>query len=120
MIKKEYKTKAFIRSFNFSNPDWRKLSSSFPYLEENGLTREEKHLLDGIKLAWMATTNKGRKKFYQQIRLTVFTFLLIVLSAFTILNFTRKNQEKIAKTVNAASIKAEDIIQSTVSAILRR
>ncbi|OGM24057.1 hypothetical protein A2715_02670 [Candidatus Woesebacteria bacterium RIFCSPHIGHO2_01_FULL_39_32] len=112
-------TKKFIRNFNFSNPNWENLPNGFPNLGKQGLTRQEGCLLDAIKLAWMTGELEGRKSLLLN---TTRVFLLV--SAIVVIGTLGlqllRSPENTFTTVNAATIKVDDVIQSTMSAILKR
>lgn len=112
-------TKIFIKKFDFTNPDWSDLPETFPNLPKTGLTRQEEHLLDAIKLAhfaneggWKASTGKaGRIGLISLIGLIVFIGLISLISS---------PEGELTRTVQAAGVQADEIIQSTMSAIMRR
>ncbi len=49
------KIKQFIREFNFERPEWRNVPEGFPVVDSSGLTKEEKHLLEAIEMAWFVS-----------------------------------------------------------------
>lgn len=59
--------KRFIRNHNFTNPDWTDLPGGFPNINEEGLSKEEAHLLDAIKLAWLVADEKRSCTIYKYI-----------------------------------------------------
>lgn len=50
--------KQFIREFNFERPDWGEMSEGFPGVDRRGLSKEEKHLLEAIEMAWLTSRPK--------------------------------------------------------------
>lgn len=122
------KVRRFIAGFNFVEPNWDNLPGGFPNLDKTGLTKEEGHLLNGIKLAWL--TSAGRSVFYRTLaRRTVLGAAIITIALLGRSIITTTNNSY-AKSVNAATVSAtiknltkvsaeglEDIIESTRSAI---
>jgi len=47
--------KQYIREFDFGRPDWGGLPEGFPNAGRQGLTKEEKHLLEAIEMAWFVS-----------------------------------------------------------------
>ena len=82
--KKLMKTKQFIHNFNFTNPNWENLPSGFPNLNEKGLNKEETHLLEAIKLAWVVTEEKQTNTIYKYILLNRMAGLRIANTTFTL------------------------------------
>ena len=119
----------FIRKFNFSKPDWELVPDNILDLRKENISRYEGHLLDAVKLAWMAS-GKGKKFLYTK---TLKTFLLAI-SVFFILSFGAnaiKNLEgNHTKSINAATISATinkikqgdgmEIVESTMSAMFNK
>jgi len=114
-----YSVKRFIANFNFPNPDWEKLPSGFPNLPINGLTKEEKYLLEGIKLAWIATAGGWKTSLKKSAR-TSFIVLICLISLISLINLALQNQSVLAQPVQAAALQINDVIESTMSAILKR
>lgn len=125
---KTLKLKTFIQEFNFPNPDWTVLPKGFPNLSKKGLTKEEGHLLDGIKLAWLAT-GTGKAGFYiKTLRLGVATFSILFIVLFGI-SAVKNLEGNHTKSVNAATISATfkkiqqgngmELIESTMSAVFK-
>ena len=111
--------RTFVREFNFPNPDWNTLPSGFPDLPKTGLSCEEGHLLEAITLAWLTTNKDGRVKLYIN---TVKSFFLIVI-IFIIGTFgiqILKGSGPSVQAVNAATLNINEVVQSTMSAILRK
>ncbi len=113
-------TKQFIKTFNFPTPDWSELPSDFPNLSKKGLTKEEGHLLDGIKLAWMSS--EGRNFVYKLTIKRTFVgtiiFILILLGGILL----AKPDKSITKSVNAKTVTTAvgEIIEATMSAVFRK
>ena len=42
--------KTFINNYDFTNPTWENLPVGFPNVSEKGLSKEETHLLEAIKM----------------------------------------------------------------------
>ena len=113
--------KKFIRDFNFPNPNWENLPVGFLDLSKEGLTKEEGHLLDAIKLAWLTTQPEGRKTLYKNtIKSGLFVFISLM-GLISLINHTfLSNEIEFSSTVQAATVKIDEVIQSTRSAILRK
>lgn len=111
--------KRFVNEFNFPNPDWSTLPKGFPNLEKDGLTKQEGHLMDGIKLAWIISGG-GRQYFYKTAAKRAAVAVAIVFVLFAGKNLITSNQTY-TKTVNATTVTAafEEIIESTRSAIFK-
>lgn len=75
----------FIRSFNFPNPSWDNLPVGFPNISEEGLSKEEAHLLDAIKLAWLVADEKRSYTIYKYILINRMAGLRIANTTFTLL-----------------------------------
>lgn len=115
-----YSLAEFVLSWDFENPKWENLPPGFPHCDKRGLTKQEGHLLDGIKLAWL--TSEGRGVFYKSLaRRTVVLAVLIfvVLLGRSVLTSTDKSvaQSVSAKTVTQA---VEDFVEATMSAVFRK
>jgi len=111
--------KEFVLNFDFENPQWDKLPPDFPNLDKSGLSTEEGHLLDGIKLAWL--TGEGRETFYKSVTrkalVGVTTVILIVLISNLLtkpVSFTKSAQ---AKTLTEA---VGEVVEATMSAVFRK
>lgn len=76
--------KQFIKDFNFSNPDWSNLPSGFPNIEIDGLTKEETHLLEAIKIAWLVSEEEQTNTIYKYILLNRMAGLRIANATFTL------------------------------------
>ncbi len=107
------KVKIFIKNFYFPNPSWEDLPVGFPNLPKVGLTHEEGLLLDAIKLAYV--NEVGRKTLIRHISLICLISLIGLLSLIFL-----SGQDKFTKPVSAATVKVDEVIQSTMSAILRK
>ena len=122
MSHKTYSVKRFIADFYFPNPDWEKLPLGFPDIPKTGLTREEGYLLDGIKLAYFATAGGWKKGLtvpkHGQALLIVLIGLISLISFISII--TQPGGNEFTRTVNAATVQMDDLVQSTMSAILKR
>ncbi len=112
--------KQFVSEFNFPDPSWENLPSGFPEVSKKGLNREQSHLLDAIILAWTATNPTGKSQLFAQVRLGFISlfFLIGFISLITLI--VMSPQEMIIKPANAAGIKIDQAIESTMSAILRK
>lgn len=111
--------RVFIRSWDFTNPSWGNLPAGFPDFDKKGLTREEGHLLDGIKLAWMA--GEGRGVFYKTVARQAVVTATIIFVLFAGRNIITRTHY-ITNTVSAKTVTQTigEIIESTASAILRK
>ena len=109
----------FVNEFDFPEPDWTTLPEGFPNLSKNGLSKEEGHLLDGIKLAWV--TSEGRSVFFKSVakRTSVVTAIVFV---FLIGKSLLTSNQTITKTVSAKTVgeKVGEIVEATRSAIFRK
>lgn len=113
-------TKQLITEFNFPNPDWNNLPSGFPRLDKAGLTRQEGHLLDGIKLAWIAS--EGRDVFYKSLaRRTVVGIVILILAILVGKNLITATDKSLTHTVSAKTVsqKVEEVIEATMSAVFK-
>lgn len=129
-------TKQFINNFYFPEPDWSSLPPNFPNLPKDGLSKEETHLLDGIKTAWFASSNGTKYLKSKAIKSVRFGTLQIIIAIiiYLALSFLASPDRKYAKSVNAATISAtlrrmtqdvgseidfEQIVESTKSAVTK-
>ncbi len=113
--------KKFIWEFNFPNPNWSNLPKGFPYIVKEGLTREEGHLLDAIVLAWSTSTKAGRKwLFFNSVKPTL-SIMILISTLIGTLNLLSADSSRLTKPVQATTYRiVDEIIQSTMSAILRK
>jgi hypothetical protein len=63
----EFSVKQFIKSYDFTSPSWDNLPSGFPNVDDDGLTREEAHLLEAIKMAWLVADERRSYTIYKYI-----------------------------------------------------
>jgi hypothetical protein len=77
--------KHFIKSYDFTNPSWDNLPSGFPNVGEDGLTKEEIHLLDAIKMAWLVADEKRSYTIYKYILINRMAGLRIANTTLTLL-----------------------------------
>lgn len=123
---------ALLRDFNFSEPDWNRLPPEFPYCDTTELSRIEKHYLSGIKLAWTATTEKGKQTFYKRVGYISMLILAVMSTGTIILNIFKSPGFAYASQISAATVSAtfrttsvnagkatNEIIESTQSAIFK-
>lgn len=135
---------AFIRDFNFANPDWSSIPPdlfthrSFSEEGPDPLTKQEKHLLGAIKLAYF-TIEVGRETLIRKAVRTGALTLVISLISFITLIALRSPTSLTSPTlirireVSAATVSAtfksagtnvnkatDEIVESTRSAIFRR
>lgn len=115
---KTYQTKRFIAEFNFPDPDWDNLPVGFPRMPEKDLTREECHLLDAIKLAYFA--EKGWKKSAARSTRIGLISLICLISLIGLIRLASHGQGSFTQPVQAATLKVNEVIESTMSAILKR
>jgi len=78
-------TKHFIKNFNFPNPSWDNLPSGFPNISEEGLSKEETHLLEAIKMAWLVADEKRSYTIYKYILINRMAGLRIANTTLTLL-----------------------------------
>lgn len=113
-------TKRFIAEFNFPEPDWSTLPTGFPDLNKDGLTNEEEHLLDGIKLAWV--TDEGRNVLYRSIaRRAVVGISILIISILLGRSLMTGTHGRVAKSVSAKTVSrsVEEFVEATMSAVFR-
>lgn len=115
MTHKTYTTRQFIAKFNFPDPDWDRLPPNFPNLPKEGLSREEDHLLDAIKLAYFVEGGWriGARK---SARIGLISLVCLI----SLIRLVSHNQAGFVEPVQAATMKVNEAIESTMSAILRR
>ena len=77
--------KHFIKSYDFTSPSWDNLPSGFPNISEEGLTKEETHLLDAIKLAWLVADEQHSNTIYKYILINRMAGLRIANTTLTLL-----------------------------------
>ncbi len=77
--------KQFIKGYNFTNPSWDNLPNGFPNVSKVGLTKEEVHLLDAIKIAWLVADEEQTNTIYKYLLLNRMAGLRIINTTFTIL-----------------------------------
>jgi hypothetical protein len=120
--------KRFIREFNFPQPDWSSLPAGFPNCDLSGLTKEEKCLLDAIKMAWLTGTKQGKRQLRNRLAKSCSLTLITLITLISLISLILSSpQSHFAKPVNAATVSAAlkqsvqinigDLIESTMSAI---
>ena len=114
------KINEFVNNFNFPNPSWENLPEGFPNLDKDGLTTQEGHLLDAIKLAWINSNEQGKKYFLQKTARNVFFVLSILVIGTLTVRVLKNPQNSYTMNVHAATEKVSEVVQSTMSAILRK
>src|SRR4030042_5407096 len=134
MNHKSINLKKFIAEFNFPNPDWNNLPYDFPNLSKTGLTREEGYLLDGIKLAWMASESQGKMHLLKNsLKISLSAIALLAILSIS-RNFVKSPEWQYARQVSAATISAtlkttgissnanelNIFLESTMSGVLKR
>lgn len=115
-----YELRKYINTFNFPEPDWSNLPAGFPSLDKTGLTKEESHLLDGIRLAWI--TSEGQGVFYKTLAkktVVIVVLIFVVLFGRSVLTGTDKS---VTRTVSAKTMKERvgDFVEATMSAVFRK
>jgi len=108
--------KKFVREFNFPDPNWDSLPPNFPNIPMDDLSVEEKHLFEAIKLAWFANEG-GKILFFRKLKVILLVFISFIGLIGLIFSWS---QEMITKPVQAATTQIDNVIQSTMSAILRK
>jgi len=125
MTYRTYKT--YINKFNFPNPNWESIPNGIFNLNKKLLSKEESHLLDAIKLAWLTGTEKGRTILYKNIARLTATFAVIIFVTILGRYIIKEYGKSIINSVNAATqsatfrqgqISIDGIIESTMSAIM--
>ena len=104
--------RAFIREFNFAEPSWENTPEEFPNCDTSGLSVSDRYLFDAIKIAYFVNEGGWKKS-------AVRTGLICLIGLIGLISLISSNAEPLARTVSAASVKADEVIQSTVSAILK-
>lgn len=117
MIYTTYQIKKFVNEFNFPDPDWDNLPIGFPRVPEENLTREECHLLDAIKLAYFA--EKGWKQSATRSARIGLICLIGLISLMGLIRLASHGQGSFTQPVQAATLKVNEAIESTMSAILK-
>lgn len=84
MNHKSNQIKEFIKGYNFSNPSWDNLPTGFPNISKAGLTKEEAHLLEAIKLAWLVADEKRSYTIYKYLLINRMAGLRIANTTLTI------------------------------------
>jgi hypothetical protein len=51
--------KKYVREFDFENPEWGNKPEMFKVVSRNELNKEEMHLLEAIKMAWLVSHPKS-------------------------------------------------------------
>jgi hypothetical protein len=109
-----------INSWDFSNPDWNKLPTDFPNCDTSGLiTKQEGHLFDGIKLAWLASEGRNyliKRTVRHTAIVTAIIFVLLTGKNIITQNSTNTNTVS-AKTVSQT---VGDFVEATMSAVFRK
>src|SRR3989338_155573 len=106
-----FKLKTFINGFNFPSPSWENLPEGFPNLDKDGLTVQEGHLLDAIRLAYFANEGGWKVSLKRNSKIGLIG-LICLIGLVGLISLISPN-----KSVNAATGQIESIIQSTMSAI---
>ena len=113
------KISQFIAKFNFPEPRWDNLPVGFPNLSKEGLTIQEGHLLDAIKLAWINSNNLGRKYYLQKtVQNALLVISILVIGTLTI-RVLKNLKNSYTMNVYAAREIVSGVVQSTMSAVLR-
>ena len=126
--------KGFVNDFNFPDPVWKNLPPNFPNVSKESLSREEKHLLDGITLAWQATQSQGRSYLLRKSISYGFTALALILGLAFSNNIAKSPEWRYVREVSAATISAtlkttglpsdadelNTLLESTMSGVLKR
>ncbi len=114
------KVKRFIAGFDFPEPDWGNLPDGFPNLDKKGLSKEEGHLLDGIKLAWV--TSEGRETLYKTTAKRAFVGMVIVILILLGGNLLANPENSITKSVSAKTVSESvgDFVEATMSAVFKK
>lgn len=118
-VTEQQKLMHFINNFSFPNPDWNVLPADFPNISKTGLTKEEGHLLDGIKLAWLSS--KGKAYFIKitaRRTFVVATIIFVLLAGRNIITGSHTTSKTVsAKTVSQV---VGEAVQATMSAVFRK
>jgi len=112
--------KKSINSWDFSNPNWNKLPPGFPDCNLNGLTtKQERHLFDGIKLAWLASEGRNYliKGIVRQTAVITAIILIIILGK----TLTSSPDKYLTRSVSAKTVGQTfgDLVEATMSAVFR-
>ena len=111
--------RAFVNEFNFPNPDWTSLPEGFPNIDKDGLTKEEGHILDGIKLAWI--TSEGQEALYKATAKRAFLGIAIVILVLLGSSLLVRPETSITTSVSAKTVSQsfEEFVEATMSAVFR-
>ena len=117
---KPLKVKHFIARFDFPNPDWSTTPSGFPYMDKTGLTKQEGHLLDGIKLAWVVSDG-GREHLYKSVARKALLGVTAIVLIFLTINLLTK-PVSLTKNVEAKTVRQAvgAVVEATMSAVFRK
>jgi hypothetical protein len=104
-----------ISKFNFTN--WQVAQEIVESSSARELTKEEKHLLSAIKLAYFACED-GREIIVKKAAKTGAVFVLVI-SLITLISLT--SQRGVTKTAEAKTFgeRVNQIVESTMSAVLK-
>jgi hypothetical protein len=113
------KLKNFINTFNFPKAKFSRLPEGFPYCNLERLTDSEKLVYGGIVIAWY-NTREGQSYLLRKFAKPAGTALVLFIGLASLINLILAQPEGLTGTVSAATQAADEVIQSTMSAILRR
>lgn len=113
-------TKHFINNFDFSDAWLEKLPADFNEISKIGLTRQEWHIMDAIKIAWMVSSKEGKRDLASSVA-KVLTFVVILVFGLSgLVSIAGNSGFEFTQTAQAAGVQIDEIIQSTVSAMLKK
>src|SRR3989344_6340637 len=102
--------RAFIREFNFAEPSWENTPEEFPNCDTSGLSVSDRYLFDAIKIAYFVNEGGWKKS-------AVRTGLICLIGLIALISLMSKG-DNLATPVNAATTKVNQVIESTMSAVL--
>jgi hypothetical protein len=114
------KFKNYLNNFRFEEWEFENIPSTMLAEKQWSLSKEEESVLRGIKIALsFKKLNQKKDDIYLAGRVAGFSFVLFI-GLIGLISMVLNVPGEFAKTVSAASAKADEIVQSTMSAILRR
>ncbi len=111
--------KRLIKHFNFVDPNWVGISSNILKLSKKDLSKEEGYLLDGIKLAWLASV--GRDYLYKKTASGILATVAIIILTLMGYGLITQLDNSFVKSVDAKTVTTavEELVQATMSAVFQ-
>lgn len=114
------KLKNFINGWNFADPKWEKLPESFPDCDISELTtKQDRHLFEAIKTAWIVFGG-GRDYFVKQVVRRTILAIVIIFVLFAGGNLIKDIQTD-TNTVRAKTVGqvVGNVVEATMSAVFK-